>query len=117
MTLYDKTHALGDFEILSRLALLLDERAKEAPEVSYTARLLEAGVARCAKKLGEEGVELALAAVLGDQKEISAEAADVLYHFFVLLKASGTPISSVFEVLESRMGTSGLVEKARRGDG
>jgi phosphoribosyl-ATP pyrophosphohydrolase len=81
---------------------------------SYTAKLLKAGIAQCAKKLGEEGVEAALAAVGGNKKEIAAESADVLYHLLVLLAATGVRPQSVYKALEMRRGRSGIAEKKSR---
>ncbi|MEI9930770.1 MAG: phosphoribosyl-ATP diphosphatase [Rhizomicrobium sp.] len=81
---------------------------------SYTAQLLKRGVPQCAKKLGEEGVEAALAAVGGKKKEIVAESADVLYHLLVLWVATGVKPKSVYDVLEARRGRSGLAEKKSR---
>jgi phosphoribosyl-ATP pyrophosphohydrolase len=81
---------------------------------SYTAKLLKAGVAQCAKKLGEEGVEAALAAVGGRKKEIVAESADVLYHLLVLWAATGVKPKSVYDALKKRRGRSGITEKKTR---
>ena len=76
---------------------------KSAPAAeSYTARLYEAGVQRIAQKVGEEGVELALAGVQGDREAITAEAADLLYHVIVLLQASGLGLQDVAEELQRR---------------
>jgi phosphoribosyl-ATP pyrophosphohydrolase len=89
-------------------------RAAASPDESYTARLLKAGVARCAKKLGEESAELLIAAVGGNKQETTAEAADLLYHFMVLLKAAGVSLEEVMEELDRRTAQSGLEEKASR---
>jgi phosphoribosyl-ATP pyrophosphohydrolase len=67
----------------------VQERAKASAEVSYTRKLIDRGVSHCAKKLGEEAVEAALAAVGEDRDHMIAEAADVLYHLLVLLHARG----------------------------
>jgi phosphoribosyl-ATP pyrophosphohydrolase/phosphoribosyl-AMP cyclohydrolase len=69
---------------------------------SYTRSLLAAGVERCAQKVGEEGVEVALAAVANDTDKLNEEAADLLYHLLVALKAAGTELDSVLQVLERR---------------
>ncbi|MGH6855387.1 MAG: phosphoribosyl-ATP diphosphatase, partial [Aestuariivirga sp.] len=71
-------------------------------------------IEKCAKKLGEEAVEAALAAVLGDRKHLTSEAADVFYHLIVLLEAAGVPLADVMGELERRMGASGIAEKAGR---
>jgi len=87
---------------LAKLEEVIGQRATEKPEASYTARLLDKGLARVAQKVGEEGVELALAgAALGEDKVIE-EAADLLFHILVLLRARGVPLSQVVRQLESR---------------
>ncbi len=70
---------------LADLDRIVRERAAAAPEESYTAKLVAGGPARPAKKLGEEAVEAAIAAVQGDRAGLTAEAADVLYHLLVVL--------------------------------
>jgi phosphoribosyl-ATP pyrophosphohydrolase len=102
---------------LQTLADLIDriaERQESSPEKSYTARLLGEGLPKCAKKFGEEAVELALAAVLRDRTQIRAEAADALYHYLVLLVACDLPLTEVLAELDGRMKQSGLDEKASR---
>lgn len=84
------------------------------PQTSYTAKLLADGVEKCAKKFGEEAVELALASVGGDRKAMAAESADVLYHLTVLWAATGTSPDDVYAALKAREGQSGLAEKASR---
>lgn len=79
---------------------------------SYTAKLLSEGVETCAKKFGEEAVEAILAA--RDPAHLTKEAADVLYHLLVLLRAAGVDASAVAAELEARAGVSGLDEKASR---
>ena len=99
---------------IDRLFATITERRRASMRKSYTAKLLAAGVAQCAKKLGEEGVEAALAAVGGKKKEIVAESADVLYHLLVLWAACGVKPKAVYDVLEARRGRSGLSEKRAR---
>jgi phosphoribosyl-ATP pyrophosphohydrolase len=82
--------------------------------LSYTAKLLSEGVEKCAKKFGEEAVELALASVGGDKSAMAAESADVLYHLAVLWTASGITPDDVYAVLKARENQSGLAEKASR---
>ncbi len=101
-------------EVLAALIDTLARRAEASPKESYTAKLLKQGRHKCAKKLGEEGVELALAVVDGKKKDVRAEAADVLYHFLVALMARKIPFADVMTELEGRFGLSGLEEKARR---
>src|SRR5271155_1017379 len=67
----------------------VQERAKASAEVSYTRKLIDRGIAHCAKKLGEEAVEAAIAAVGEDRQSLINEAADVLYHLLVVLHARG----------------------------
>jgi phosphoribosyl-ATP pyrophosphohydrolase len=99
----------------------LDERialrAAASPDESYTAKLIAAGVQRVAKKLGEESTEAVIAAVVGNREELTAEAADVLYHLLVLLRAAGVPLSDVMATLEARTAQSGIAEKASRPKG
>jgi phosphoribosyl-ATP pyrophosphohydrolase len=90
-------------------------KAQGDPLTSYTASLLAAGPAQCAKKLGEEGVEMALALVSGDKGAVAAEAADLLYHFAVALQVAGVAPEAVAAELARRRGVSGLAEKASRG--
>lgn len=90
------------------------ERASASPDESYTAKLVRDGVDRCARKFGEEAVEAIVAAVSRDHAGLTAEAADVLYHLLVLLKAADIPLAAVLAELERRTNQSGLAEKASR---
>jgi phosphoribosyl-ATP pyrophosphohydrolase len=101
-------------DILNRLARTIHARRAETAGKSYTRQLLEAGPERCARKFGEEAVELVIAGVAGDAAALRSEAADVLYHMLVLLEAREVPLAEVLAALEARMGTSGLEEKAAR---
>lgn len=87
---------------LGRLERVIAARDGADPESSYTARLFAKGVAKCAQKVGEEGLETALAGRAGDLDELHAEAADLLYHLLVLLRARGTSLDAVLEVLRDR---------------
>jgi phosphoribosyl-ATP pyrophosphohydrolase len=102
------TFSLADLD--ARLA----ERAKASPDESYTAKLLKDGIDRCARKFCEEAVEEIVSAVARDKAGLSAEAADVLYHLLVLLRAADVPLAAVLAELESRTAQSGLAEKASR---
>jgi phosphoribosyl-ATP pyrophosphohydrolase len=82
--------------------------------VSYTRKLLDRGVAHCAKKLGEEAIETALAAVGEERERLIAEAADLVYHLVVVLHARGVALAEVEAALAARIGQSGLEEKASR---
>ena len=90
------------------------ERADASADISYTRRLVDKGVAQCAKKFGEEAVEAALAAVSEDREHLIGEAADVLYHLLVMLRARGVTLAEVEALLETRTKKSGLDEKASR---
>jgi len=89
-------------------------RAQASAESSYTRALIDKGVAHCAKKLGEEAVELTVAAVAEDRSRVVGEAADVLYHLLVVLHARGIPLAEVEAALAERTRQSGLDEKAAR---
>ena len=102
---------LADLE--SRIA----DRAGAPPDRSWTAKLLAAGPSHVARKFGEEAVELVVAAVEGDRPAVTAEAADVLYHLLVLLKAHGVSLREVLDELERRTVRSGIDEKAGRTGG
>jgi phosphoribosyl-ATP pyrophosphohydrolase len=90
------------------------ERARESADVSYTRKLLDRGVDHCAKKLGEEAVEAAIAAIGDDRQHVVREAADVLYHLLVVLHARGISLDEVEAELGARSRQSGLEEKAAR---
>ncbi len=105
---------MGKFNQLEKLADEIAAKAKASPDSSYTAQLIAKGVDKCAKKFGEEAVELALASVQSKTTEATAEAADVLYHLLVLLQAAGVKTEDVMAELKRREGTSGLTEKAAR---
>jgi phosphoribosyl-AMP cyclohydrolase / phosphoribosyl-ATP pyrophosphohydrolase len=92
--------APGDF--LAELDALIAERERERPEGSYTTRLFEGGVRRIAQKVGEEGVETALAGVVQDDVALLGEAADLLYHLSVLLRARGLSLGDAVAVLRER---------------
>jgi phosphoribosyl-ATP pyrophosphohydrolase len=101
--------------VLHRLAATVHARRSETASKSYTRELLDAGPAHCAKKLGEEATETVIAALSQDTRALTREAADLLYHLLVLLESRNVPLRDVMAELESRMGSSGLAEKAARG--
>ncbi|MBX9591749.1 MAG: phosphoribosyl-ATP diphosphatase [Hyphomonadaceae bacterium] len=101
-------------DVLQRLAALIHSRRQDSATKSYTRELLDAGPERCAKKLGEEATETVIAALVSDQTALTREAADLLYHLLVLLESRQIAWSDVLEELQSRMGKSGLAEKAAR---
>ena len=89
-------------------------RAKASAAESYTRSLLDAGIEKCAKKLNEEALETALAAVGQDKKRVISEAADLLYHLMIVLKARGVTLAQVEAELGKRTVQSGHAEKASR---
>jgi len=90
------------------------ERAAASADASYTRKLLDRGVAHCAKKLGEEAVEAVLAAAVENRDRVIAESADLIYHLLVVLRARGISLAEVEAELATRVQTSGLEEKASR---
>jgi phosphoribosyl-ATP pyrophosphohydrolase/phosphoribosyl-AMP cyclohydrolase len=92
--------APGDF--LTELDALVAQRERDRPAGSYTTRLFEAGVRSIAQKVGEEGVETALAAVAQQDAELAGEAADLLYHLLVLLRSRGMALEDAVAVLQTR---------------
>lgn len=101
-------------DILSRLEDIIASRLVALPEESYVAQLHARGLPVIACKLGEEAVEAVVAALADDDAALVGEAADVVFHLMVLLAEKGIPLADVFDELERREGTSGLVEKASR---
>jgi phosphoribosyl-AMP cyclohydrolase / phosphoribosyl-ATP pyrophosphohydrolase len=88
--------------LLSRLARTIAQRAAERPKGSYTAELLAQGIGKASQKVGEEAVELVVAANSEDDERLASEAADLLYHLLVLLQARGVPLDAVLRELEHR---------------
>jgi phosphoribosyl-AMP cyclohydrolase / phosphoribosyl-ATP pyrophosphohydrolase len=88
--------------ILSRLARTIASRADQRPQGSYTAELLAGGVGKASQKVGEEAVEVVVAANSEDDNRLASEAADLLYHLLVLLQARGVPLDAVLRELEQR---------------
>ncbi len=104
-------------EILTALAATIKARKSDDAGRSYTKQLLDSGIERCAKKLGEECTETVIAAVSQSDGELVAESADLIYHLLVVLECRNLSLDDVAAVLEQRMGTSGLAEKAARSKG
>jgi len=102
---------------LQDLEKRVQTRAQSSAETSYTRALIDKGVTHCAKKLGEEAVEIAIAAIAEDRERVVAEAADLLYHLLVLLHVRGIALSEVEAALAERTRQSGLDEKAARKGG
>ena len=101
-------------KILERLDLTIQGKTTESPNKSYTAKLLKKGTEKCAEKFGEEAIELIVASVKKKKKDIIGEAADTLYHMFVLLRSKNISINEVLTELASREGISGIEEKRKR---
>jgi len=102
-------------DTLSRLAATIAARRGADPETSWVAKLNARGVPVIARKLGEEAVETVIAALSGSREELIGEAADTLFHLLVLLDAKGVALDEVMVELDRREGTSGIAEKAARG--
>jgi phosphoribosyl-AMP cyclohydrolase / phosphoribosyl-ATP pyrophosphohydrolase len=88
--------------VLSRLAVTIGQRAEQRPSGSYTVELLAGGIGKISQKVGEEAVEVIVAATTEDSSRLASEAADLLYHLLVLLQARGVPLEAVWRELESR---------------
>ena len=99
---------------LDKLYATVAVRKGADPKSSYTASLYSKGSAKIAQKVGEEAVELAIAAALEDREEVISESADLLYHLTVLWADAGVDPSEIYEKLATREGQSGLAEKAAR---
>ena len=102
---------------IETLAATISSRRSATSETSYTRKLLDEGVAKCAKKLGEESAETIIAAMSEDDASLTREAADLIFHLLVLLESRGVSLSDVCAELDRRAGVSGLDEKAARGRG
>lgn len=100
---------------LETLAATIAARRSADPDSSWTAKLFAKGPEKCAEKFGEEAIEAIIAAVRNDRENLTAEAADVIYHLLVMLAARDVALADVLAELERRMGTSGIAEKAARG--
>ena len=94
--------AAGDIAFLAKLESVIAQRASDKPENSYTARLLAKGLGKVAQKVGEEGVETALAGAGESEQKVIEESADLLFHLLVLLRARGLTLAQVVRQLESR---------------
>ena len=102
-------------DTLTRLAATIAARRGADPETSWVAKMNARGVPVIARKLGEEAVETVIAALSGSREELIGEAADTLFHLLVLLDAKGVALEEVLAELDRREGTSGIAEKAARG--
>ncbi|MEI4260363.1 phosphoribosyl-ATP diphosphatase [Roseovarius sp. D0-M9] len=102
---------------LSDLEAIVAARAGADPQSSWTAKLLAKGPEKCAEKFGEEAIEAIIEAVKGDREALTSEAADVLFHLMVMLRARGVDLADVMAELQRRQSQSGLAEKAGRQGG
>jgi phosphoribosyl-ATP pyrophosphohydrolase/phosphoribosyl-AMP cyclohydrolase len=93
---------MSNVAFLETLEGVIRERVAESPDGSYTARLASQGILKVAQKVGEEGVELALAAAAQDRERVTSEAADLLYHLLLLLKLRDLRLADVVAELEGR---------------
>jgi phosphoribosyl-ATP pyrophosphohydrolase/phosphoribosyl-AMP cyclohydrolase len=91
-----------DWEFLQQLEKTIAARQQQHPENSYTAKLFDAGIKRIAQKVGEEGVEVAIAALAEDDGKLSEECADLLFHLLVLLRARNLNMAAVIRALRLR---------------
>lgn len=101
-------------DTLHRLAATIARRRSADPAESWVAQLHERGLPTIARKFGEEALETVIAGLSGTSEELTAEAADALFHLLVLLDARGVGLDAVLTELERREGTGGLAEKAAR---
>ena len=100
-----EARVIPELAFLADLEQVIAKRDEDRPEGSYTTKLLEAGIKRIAQKVGEEGVETALAAAAGGDEEVLNESADLLYHLLVLLRSRKLELGSLVEVLKLRHGS------------
>ena len=101
-------------DVLSRLAAIIKTRRNARPEDSHTRRLLDEAPIKPAKKLGEEAIEVAIAALAQDDNALILESADLLYHFLVVLESRGIMLYDVLAELERRMSATALEQKKRK---
>jgi phosphoribosyl-ATP pyrophosphohydrolase/phosphoribosyl-AMP cyclohydrolase len=99
---FDDQHGKPGFGFIGELENIIRQRMKDQPEQSYTAGLAQSGVRRIAQKIGEEGVEVALAAATGDRAELVEESADLLFHVLVLLKQQDLSFEDIATKLQER---------------
>ncbi len=102
-------------DILQALYQVILERKTNPIDISYTASLMQKGIDKILKKLGEEATELVIAGKGGERSETVYETADLLYHTLVLLAYRDIPLDDVLAELQRRFGISGIEEKASRG--
>ncbi len=101
-------------DVLQELWQIIQSRKKANPDESWTAKLLEKGTARIAKKVGEEATEVVIASLAERKKDLVAESADLIYHLLVLLASRNIEPDRVYGELAKRFGISGIEEKKSR---
>jgi phosphoribosyl-ATP pyrophosphohydrolase/phosphoribosyl-AMP cyclohydrolase len=101
-TCWAEENSSSDTAFLSELERVIHSRIEAGDDSSYTARLIKEGVKRISQKVGEEGLETALEGVAGTDEKLAEEAADLVYHLLVLLKARDLALKDVVKVLEAR---------------
>ena len=101
-------------DVLSRLAATIKSRRSARPEDSHTRRLLDEAPVKPAKKLGEEAVEVAIAAIAQDKDALVGETADLLYHLLVVLESREVDLDEVFDELERRMALTAVGVKRQK---
>ena len=105
-----------DGRVLDQLFAVIESRKGGDPEASYTAKLLAGGIEAVTAKVSEEAAETVAAGLSEDVARLASESADLLYHLLVLWAARGLAPETVWATLAARQGTSGLAEKAARGE-
>jgi phosphoribosyl-AMP cyclohydrolase / phosphoribosyl-ATP pyrophosphohydrolase len=102
-TCFGEDEIVDTGSLLHRLEEIIFDRQQKMPEGSYTSKLFKEGTQRIAQKVGEEGVEVAIAAVIGNKKHVTEESADLLFHLLVLLRNQGMKLEEVVKELRKRM--------------
>lgn len=93
---------MANLDFIETLEALVNDRLEQSPDDSYTAALAQKGIAAAAQKVGEEGVETALAATIGKDPELIGESADLFFHLLIVLSMRGIPFSAVIDELRQR---------------
>ncbi|HOJ49185.1 MAG TPA: phosphoribosyl-ATP diphosphatase [Spirochaetota bacterium] len=101
---------------LEKLEKIIEERKKYSPEESYTAKLINKGIEKILKKIGEEASELIIASLKNEKQNIIHETSDLFYHILVMLNYHTIKLEDIYNELEKRMNISGIEEKRRRKD-
>ena len=105
----------NECDVLEAVYQVILDRKDSPTESSYTSSLIQGGIDKILKKIGEEATEVVIAAKGGIQTEIVYETADLVFHLLVLLGHQNIPPDAVYNELRRRFGTSGIAEKAARG--